>query len=199
MENISKNKQQGSVQFVAIIILSVALVGALGYIYWSNFMQPKSTTINDAATTSTVTATTTPKPVTSVSPESDSNTIVLSDWKIKMTIPESLRNTSVKYSKNTKNGQDNYGFTTARIEALGGECATQPYGKSILLARTQGTLSNVDVGVVNKTPIGGYTYDYIETIPACSGSKSDSGMVNQVEIDDKAAIVKMLESLETTE
>lgn len=48
-----KQSQLGSAHLITIIILVVALLGALGYIYWQNFMQSKTSTSNNTTTTVT--------------------------------------------------------------------------------------------------------------------------------------------------
>lgn len=191
-----QNKQQGSIQVIIIAVLSLALVGLLGSMFWNNFVQSKGTT-----TTATVTKSVPPVP--SQSPKADPNMIILSDWKVEFTLPESLRNTSVKYTKSSKDNTTTYGFTTKRIEALGGDCVMQPYGKSLVLSRSEeAPAANTMEGfvLINKNPIDGYYYTYAETIPACSGSTTDPSVtVNQVEINDRAALGDLLKSLEATE
>lgn len=119
-----------------------------------------------------------------------------------LTLTNSLKDTSVKYFRNKDNGQDNYGFTTARIEALGGDCETQPYGKSVLLSRVKEIPANAmgGIGQINQQPIDGYYYIYRETIPQCSGSTTDpSASVDQVEIDDREALKELLATLKASE
>ena len=196
MKSISKDSQRGSAHVIIIAILVFALIGALGFIFWSNFLQPKSDSGSFVKTDAS------PSPSASAMPKTDDNTIVLSDWKVKLTIPESLKSTSVKYSKETRHGKTDYEFTTSRIEALGGDCATQPYGKSIVLSRVTEIPANAMNGFVrvNQEPINGYYFTYTETIPACSGSITDPTVkVNQVEIDDRAALGALLKSLNPSE
>ena len=50
-----KQSQSGSAHLVIIIVLVVALLGALGYVYWLNFMQPKTSDTESSTTTSTTT------------------------------------------------------------------------------------------------------------------------------------------------
>jgi lipopolysaccharide export LptBFGC system permease protein LptF len=196
MKTISVNRQQGSAHIIIVAVLAVALVGALGYIFWSNILQPKSETKTNTSAKADVTA----SPSVSASPKADDGTIVLSDWKVKFKLPDSLKNTSVKYSQQTKGGVTSYGFTTARIEALGSDCATQPYGKTLVLARSTKAPSGMDGYVlINQAAIDGYYYTYTETLPMCSGSTTEPGPANQVEIDDNAALGELLKSLNISE
>lgn len=195
MISISKNKQSGSAHIIIISILAIALIGALGFIFWTNIVQP------EAETKTSVETVVSPSPSVNRGPESDKDTIVISDWKVQFTIPDSLKDDSVKYSQQTKDGSTSYGFTTARIIALGGDCATQPYGKSVVLNRSTSSPVGMDGYVqINSSPLNGYYYTYRETIPACSGSSTDPTVkVSQVEIDDTASLGTLLKSLKASE
>ena len=190
------NKEQGSAHIVVVAVLAVALVGALGYIFWNNFLQPKSEIKNVADTSASTTA----SPSVSPSPKPDDNTVVLSDWKVKFKTPDSLKDTSVKYSQQTKNGVTNYGFTTARIEALGGDCVTQPYGKTLILSRSTKAPTGMDgYTLINQTAINGYYYTYAATIPQCSGSSTEPTPTNPVEVSESTALGELLKSLSASE
>ena len=61
---MNKNKSQlGSVHLVVVIVLVIALISALGYIFWQNFMQPK-TDNSDKVTTKIIDDTSSKKVVT---------------------------------------------------------------------------------------------------------------------------------------
>lgn len=48
---ISKNLlQKGSSHIVIIVVLGLALVGTLGFVFWNNFMRPEPDTSNDDST-----------------------------------------------------------------------------------------------------------------------------------------------------
>lgn len=78
---MNKNKNQSGFAHIAIIIiLAVALLGTLGFVFWQNFMQPKTVVVHEDkekvnAPTETLS---TKKPVTE-----DKNTLTIEDWGIK--------------------------------------------------------------------------------------------------------------------
>lgn len=45
-----KNRQSGSAHLIIILIVIALLVGALGFVFWQNFMQPKNNTSNTTST-----------------------------------------------------------------------------------------------------------------------------------------------------
>lgn len=48
---MNKKTQSGFVHLIIIIVLAVALIGALGFVYWQNFMQPKVSDTTDTTIT----------------------------------------------------------------------------------------------------------------------------------------------------
>jgi len=50
-----QNIQSGSAHLIIIIILALALIGALGFVFWQNFMQPKVNKSQDSSLIKTVT------------------------------------------------------------------------------------------------------------------------------------------------
>lgn len=50
-----KQSQSGSIHLIIVIVLVVTLIGALGFIFWQNFMQPKTSDTNSSTTASTAT------------------------------------------------------------------------------------------------------------------------------------------------
>lgn len=53
-----KQSQSGSAHFIVIFILVIALLGALGFVFWQNFIQTKTTNNNTASTSTSSTKTT---------------------------------------------------------------------------------------------------------------------------------------------
>lgn len=198
----TSHNQSGSkkVNIVIISALAIALISAAGFAFWTNALQSNDNAEKSATTSLSPTPSTTPQASPNLEASdsvADKNTITLSDWKVQFTIPDSLKTGSVKYSQQMNHGMESYGFTTARIEALGGDCATQPYGKSLVLSRSANPLAGMYGYVaINNNPIDGYYYAYEETIPQCSGSATDPSVrVHQTEIDDKTLLRTLLGSL----
>jgi len=108
-----KQSQSGSAHLVVIIVLVVALLGALGFVFWQNFMQPKST----PAPTPEVAVISTPT-------ETNAGYLVLDDWNVKFKLPTNLGSNVITSQKATDaNGEDYYKFSTERVSALGSNCA----------------------------------------------------------------------------
>lgn len=184
------NKQAGSAHLVIISVLAVALIAALGFIFWTNVIKSDDTPKEQAKTSSS------PLPQVAAD-EENSDTITLADWKVQFSIPDSLKTTGVEYAQQTKNGATEYGFTTARIKALGGDCKTEPYGKAVVLNRSKTAPQGMDgFAYINKEPLDGYYYTYRETIPMCSGDMSDpAAKTSDVEVQDRQYLSILLKSL----
>jgi len=135
---MNKNKyQSGNVHFIIIIVLVVALLGALGLIFWQNFIQPKpGTSKTDSVKTPSTTT------------SSLKGYLVLDNWGVKFKLPSDLGNNEITYSIRTflKNN-DTYYFSTQQVEALGESC--------IISAGQQGHIGRVSRSV---TPMGWETY-----------------------------------------
>lgn len=71
---MKSRNQTGNAHVVIIIILVVALVGALGFVFWQNFM-------NKSATNTT--AETTQQQETTSATKADSKTLAVTEWNIK--------------------------------------------------------------------------------------------------------------------
>ena len=80
---MNKKTQSGFAYLVIIIvILAVAVVGLLGYVFWQNFMQPKTTTTTQTAKTTDKKSTYSPKTDEPTVVE-DKNTLKIIQWGIK--------------------------------------------------------------------------------------------------------------------
>jgi len=113
-----KQSQSGSAHLVIIIVLVIALLGALGYVFYINFMQPKST----PAPTPEVAVVSTPTPTPT---ETNAGYLVLDDWDVKFKLPTNLGSNVITNQKATDaNGEDYYKFSTERVSALGGDCTS---------------------------------------------------------------------------
>jgi len=110
-----KQSQSGSAHLIIIIVLAVALLGSLGYVFYLNFMQPKST----PAPTPAVVVTPAPTPAVT---DSYAGYLVIDDWNIKLKLPDGISaGTTVEYQKVSGNGSfgDYYVLTTNKYRELG--------------------------------------------------------------------------------
>jgi len=81
---VNKQKsQQGSGLLAIVIILAVVLIGAVGYIFWQNFMQTKSDEVVDT---------------------SSSKTLIISEWNL-----EGIYDSDITLKYEVKSGETNFG------------------------------------------------------------------------------------------
>jgi len=77
---MTKKTQSGSAHLIIIIALAVVLIGTLGFVFWQNFMQPKTVSVQNNKTDTTIKTDTT---LTTQPPVVDKNTLELTTWGIK--------------------------------------------------------------------------------------------------------------------
>jgi flagellar basal body-associated protein FliL len=188
-----KNNSIGSAHIIIISIVVVALMGVVGFLGW-NALQSK----DNASTASTTSETqkeeesetpTTTTPTTST----ESNVIKLDSWGVKFMLVESLTSTQAKYYARTTADtppQEYYGFSTARVEALGGNCSTLPLSDIVILQRyAEKPVAVPDGELISESPIGGHYYVVTGPIASCD---PNSSVVSQ----DRAALKDSLKSLQ---
>lgn len=200
MKSIRNGNEQGSIHIVIISIVAVMLLGAIGFLFWNNFIQPKNHSEPIATTKPSAIASATP----TASPDVDKLTIA--DWKIEFTIPESLKDTSIKYSARRSNDNPpvaSYSFTTSRIHDLGGECVKQPFGDTVMLNRfTEDQMAYPDSYWVSPDKIGGYRYVLSGPIAGCSMVNENGQVISsasQVEVKDRDSLKELVRSIKSTE
>lgn len=175
------NKQQdGFAHAVLIIGLVVAILGALGFIFWQNF-------IYQAPETKTVTV----KTVKKHAPTGDMSRmdeLTLKDYNVSFTLQEPLNDTTVKYeTRQVGDGPSYIAFTTQRVVDLGGDCSKgYPFGDIVTLTRnTTAVPSKTDV--YTSKQIGDYYYhvgtvETAEVTPAstCTSNEKAKADMNQL-------------------
>lgn len=197
MINASGNKQRGSLLVILIVIVALLIVAGIGYLLWTNFLQTKSDDEALSAIGSKV------ETKLSKSPEIDTSVLNIEDWGIEFTIPEYLRNTSIKYFERKSNeGSSVYVFTTSRIQELGGKCLEQTFGDTINIIKfTEKPVAVPDGELLNQELVNGYYYALGGPIASCSGF-DESGVMrtpSQIEIDDRRALKEMARTLKSTD
>jgi len=200
MKSIRNRSERGDVHIVAIAMITIALFGLVGFLFWNNVMQP-----NEQAKPI---ATTSPSSTASVNPTANpsANKLTIADWKIEFTIPNTLKDTSVKYFARKSNDSPPvmyYSFTTSRIQDLGGQCAAQTFGDTVILNRfSEDQPAYPDSYWVSSDKIGDYRYVLSGPIASCS-SVDENGQVikdtSQIELKDKDALKELVESIKSTE
>jgi len=183
--------QKGSTHIVIIVILVIALLGTLGFVFWQNFINKSTPQINnDTSKTDNKQQENTNKDT------QKSNRLTLNDWGVTFTVSASLASTEIKYEAK---GVDSYVFTTSRIQALGGECTKSPFGDTVNLTRsTEKPIAVPDGELLNESPVNGYYYVLSAPISSCSSLDSNQQTVHQVnpiETSDRDALNATLKTL----
>jgi hypothetical protein len=163
--------QSGSATVVIVVIIAVALVGALGFIFWQN-------TIGKASMPNEVQTTT--------AEGTDTDFLTIGDWGIKFKLPQTQ--SKITYHRVDAEGGVYYGFSTKRVEALDDACA-DPVGHdatwlSSLTRFTSKQTNAVDMIVINnEEPIAGYYYYLVGSRSACSTSGAEIQSEDMMIID----------------
>ena len=165
--------QSGFAHLAIIIVLAVALVGTLGFVFWQNFMQKKDSDTSKANTTTSTSKTTTTTPTTTpTTTNSNPGYIVLNDWGVKFKLPSNLGSDTITYKKTpSATYQDGYSFSTASVEAIGGACGVA--GVGWISRYTDTTNLPVNVGIF-VTKIGDYSYYSLMAMADCSNGSSNA-------------------------
>lgn len=167
-----KHKQSGSVHLIITVILVLALLGALGFIFWQNFINKKDSTATTTTTTSTTAANT-----TATVPANDN--LVVSQWGV--TVP-------IKNFVLTDTNGENIGVTTQAIidEAKKINCSDNGIGTIFRAKSTADVPSYVPVS----SQIGVYYYGYwSRSQAACTDSQGNPpATLNSLMMDAEAAM-----------
>jgi len=174
-----KQSQSGSAHLIIIMVLCVALIGALGFVYWQNFMQPKASDKNVVATKTADNTTATTPAVT------NEGYLVLSDWNVKFKLPVDLGDNAVTYQKVTVDSGVYYDISTERVSALGGDCA-----KFIHFVRSEEPFVAPVGSPIPAGYVDGYYYGFNSPQSLCTDSGED------IQVQDSSLLRTMLMSVE---
>lgn len=172
----------------ALPVLVAILVLVLAVVVFYNVGKSHQK-VTETASTSPLPST---SPVASASPTA-SNVLKIDDWGIRLQLDSSLANTEVIHNKQSAN---EYAFTTSRVEALGGNCAstTLQFGDIQLLERfSDKPIATPDGELINNAPINGYYYVWTAPSATCSGMGVKPA--STIETQDRAALKSSLKTL----
>jgi len=205
----SKKRINANKKIIICIVIIVLLAVAAFYFLWpqsdngkgrlfSYFdknMQAEPTPSKE----STVPSTNSTQPTNSANSE-----LVVPAWGIKFSVPVALQNTKVAYTERQSNDQPPvtyYAFTTSRIQALGGQCTTQPFGDTVILNRDSNKPVAVPDGeLLNDQPINGYYYTISSPIAYCSGldNEGNTQTPSQTELNDRESLNEMTKTIQAS-
>lgn len=177
---IKANK--GDATALVIIGLAVALVGALGYIFWQNTLDKGSG--NDVHLSQADSKEEATKQDTKVEEDPNKGYVVLPDWDVRFKTPSG----GIVFAKN-KEGYNSYGLTTKRVTELDDKCSVENHPlvtieRDISDSPRFGTL-------VNSEAIDGYYYFWLA--PG-AGPCSENGQ--SMQISDRSEIIEIVKGLE---
>lgn len=194
-------KQTGSAHVAIIAILIVALIGALGFIFWQKYTEKNAETQSTAQT-----ATANQKDDSATSTQADRYT-TLEDWGVKFKADDSLKTTTMVQYKQKEQGQDGrdyYLINTERSEqAAKKNCPSlsDPTGLAVYRfqekpsVNTEGQLLEMDGTLINSTAVNGYYYVLVQFGYVCPGGQS--AQVSDDGIDSAKERESILTSLRT--
>jgi hypothetical protein len=190
---MNKHNQNGSVHVVIVSIMALVILCLVGYVFWSNFLQPKSE--EKAVSTTTSLQTPSPSPSVAVKPE----TLALTSWGVQFTVTDELKKAGVQVEKQTtpqypSGTYTDYYITTSRQRAFG-QLTEQNVNKLCdagsgvtvrqVVSATPGDGDTTQQ--INAKPIAGFYYRW--GIPSAGGCDGP----------DTKAIVAALKSLESVQ
>ncbi len=191
--NYRKKSSRGSAHAIVTIVLVVALVGVLGFMFWQNFTQKESDTAKKE-TPSTI------QPSEKAESSEDSKYLALKDWGVKFEIPDSLKSTAIEYVDVTDEANPDknttYGFTTKRYKELDGACQMKTDQMKALTIiskdKTGPDQPHIDTVFLNDSkPINGYYYTTTGSSSQCSSNQETL----KTEKADREALNEMIRTV----
>lgn len=179
-------RQQGFAHAVIIIGLVIALISALGFIFWQNFIHKEPVVKNDPVV---VIKNQAPK-----STELQPKTFSIKEYGVQFTIPSGLNDTTIKYEPRQIGEASFLAFTTQRVIDLGGDCAKgYPFGDIVMLSRDSQSNSNA-YQVYTSGRINGYYY-HVGTVEASGLTPASTCTASEQAKLDENALVSALKTL----
>jgi hypothetical protein len=186
----NSHTQTGSAHVIIIATLIIALMGALGFIFWQNYTT-KSVQTNTSVGT---------KQASEAKSDLNEGYVVLADWGIRFKTDDSLKTTTVVQYKKKEKGQEGreyYLVNTERSEkAAQAACPSlsDPTGLSLYRftekpsTNSEGQLLEAEGKLLNNTAINGYYYVLVTFGWMCPSGDENSRTTNAADIqsDDEA-------------
>ncbi len=208
---MKRSTQQGSAHVVIVVVLVIALLGALGYIFYqnlagkkdqarqsvgSNQQSPSSTTdktgtvdasntdVADSNANKDTTDDTTSEKAEKPSGQPDDGYFAIAPWKIQ------IKEADGAYVYWSTSG-DTLSFTSKAVKAIGGDCAKSDYALVYLTRAKTSTLvmgAGITKQPINSKAINGYFYFLGNAqYPCNSNPKDDATVIHDMQSLKKAA------------
>lgn len=152
---------KGSAHVVVTVILVITLLGAVGFIFWQNFIKTEpvaQTQVEDGDNGFDQTAGEIKK--------EDEDYLTLDKWDVKFKLPDGL--SGVMYFGVQNEDLFSYHFTTKRVESLGGSCSpssSSGFTSLVAISRSKTPTSNTPV---NDVPVDEYYYYVSHSSAVCA-------------------------------
>lgn len=174
-------RQSGFAHAILIIGLVIALIGALGFIFWQNFIN-KEPTVKDEPV------------VVTKKEEPQAKIFSVKDYGVEFTIPTALNDTTIKYEPRQIGEASFLAFTTQRVIDLGGDCAkAYPFGDIVTLSR-DGRATSDQYQVYTSEKINNYYY-HVGTVETSGLTPQSTCPANAQAKSDEDALVSALKTL----
>jgi len=193
----NSSSQKGSAHVIIVIILVLALLGALGFIFWQNFLNKDT----DDSSTPAATSTGTDKTVTQ-DEKTKQEYLLVSEWGVK--IPESPSSNKIEYTMDSD--MTSATFVSSEQKAVGGECGTDAFARyrMVRVRSGQEPSSYMPEGQVNNAEangnvvtLDGTRYYIISDFSGgdCSGALSEGASMTLAESNANSNLRKSLLAL----
>lgn len=192
---INSHKQTGSAHVAIVAILVILLIGALGFIFWQNYI-----TKNEQQPSTVQVATGNSKKDEGVLVQ-DERYSVLEDWGVRFKLDKRLEATEVvqyKQNEQVEDGKAYYLLNTERGKVAAQKAcpsSSSPTGLGLYRFTDKSSI-NSEGELLNDTAVNGYYYVLVTFGWTCqSGDRS-----NQVDVQsDNEALRASLQTVEPTE
>ena len=162
-----QKSESGSAHVIIIAVLAVVLIGALGFIFWQNFIQAKPSDNVASTTTGIKTDSTQTKEEVKATPtDPNEGYLVIDSWNVRFKPASAAKVSYVQKG-------EGYWLTTDKWKNLGGVCAAD--GGVLLIRSTQKStvLASPPLPLNNEQKIGDYYYYYYTPQGICTDNHAD--------------------------
>lgn len=191
-----KQYQSGSAHLAVIVVLVLALLGSVGFIFYQNFIQDKDgvskidgTNIQDNDYTPKIDDT--EKIDNTEQVVSYEGYLVLDDWDVKFKLPADLGDNVVTYKKVTVDSGVYYGISTERVSALGGNC-----DELVGFVRSEEPNNGAVGSPIPAGQVDGYYYGIQSPQSACSELAMDNVTHKNIVYPDLIMLKALLATVE---
>ena len=177
----NSSKQTGSARLVIITVIVLVILGALGFVFWNNFIYKAPASKSNPA-------------VVTKKEETQAQPFSIKEYGVQFMIPSALKDTTIKYESRQIGEASFLAFTTQRAINLGGDCSKgYPFGDLVMLSRDNQAKTN-EYQVYTSEKVNGYYY-HIGTVETSGLTPKSTCPANEQAKADEDALVDALKDL----